>query len=162
MTLLQERHRSLTFLPATPSSWSQTLDRLFEMTIQRLSRARYLASNNGKGTTYLNGTDSVPRYEWRGARTLSRLACGKLDSVFVKTVSHHIPWLWKSDKIELNWQDLLKTGTPTVESTSRGISRQSLGLTSILSQNLPQASPLGKEGGSVKNVITAPTKRATT
>ena len=55
MTLLQERHRYLTFLPATPSSWSQTLERLFEITIQRLSRACYLAPDNGKKTTYLYG-----------------------------------------------------------------------------------------------------------
>ena len=74
---------SLPFLPATPSTPSQTFEGLFELTL-RPSRAPRLASCVASGTTEIQGHCQVCRARRRGPRTPSTTVDANLDCAFVE------------------------------------------------------------------------------
>ena len=93
---------TLSFLPATPLSWFQTLDMLFELTL-RPSRTHNLASYVASGTPEIQGHSKVccarlarSRAMLNNWRDLALIVC-------LKTTFYTLSaWLWKASWLELN------------------------------------------------------------
>ena len=89
MTPHRGKHCSLTFLLATPSSASWTLEGLFELT-RCPSRTLNLASCVASGTTEIQGHCQVCRARRRSPRTPSTTTDTNLDSAFVEIALFYI------------------------------------------------------------------------
>ena len=83
MTPSSGKHHSPSFLPATSSSLSRTLEGLFELT-QCPSRVPHLASCVASGTTEIQRHCQMCRARRQGPRRQSRTNDANLDCLFVE------------------------------------------------------------------------------
>ena len=84
MTPHRGNYFSLLFLAATPSSPSQTLEGLFELTWRPSRKGPHLASCVASGTTEIQGHRQVCHPRRKGPRTLSKTTDANLNCLFVE------------------------------------------------------------------------------